>query len=158
MLHIDHLSSMFLRLLWASLHLCRLITGDPDIIITNTNAPRCHVNIRVGVIMPRSAVSGFHTAKICQDTDCVPGITFVNFGPDPRGDEAVVSKESHFILSESVTDIVKAKGWQFDKVRAEMTRTSVKGMLQPVVIVTDCTCAKTVTLGPKQRIKDYGSI
>ena len=66
----------------------------------------------VGVIMPKNIKSNFHTYKICQEKECVPGGSVSTFGYKEQEDtEKSVSKESHMVLYDEITELVKSKKW-----------------------------------------------
>ena len=115
--------------------------------------------LRVGMIMPKNIKSNLHEFQICRDKDCVPGGSIATYGYKDQADtEKRVSKESHVILYDDVTDLVKSKGWTAEKLEAQMTSSPVTGMPQPLVIVRNENEKEIVRLGPKQRIEDYGDL
>ena len=112
----------------------------------------------VGVIMPQLIKSDIHTYEICQDEECVPGGSVSTFGYKEDIDtEKKVSKKTHVILYDEITDLVKSIRWTADKMEARMTTNLVTGMPQPLVIVRSNE-KESVLLPPKQRREDYGDL
>ena len=112
----------------------------------------------VGVIMPKNIKSNFHTYKVCQEKECVPGGSVSTFGYKEQEDtEKRVSKENHMVLYDEITELVKSKKWTAEKIEALMTTNLVTGMPQPLIIVRS-NDKETVMLGPQQRREDYGDL
>ena len=128
---------------------------------SEASCPKLQFKILVGVVMPKYVASNLHTFKICQDKVCVPGFTIATFGSGKQKilENRGISKKSHTIIYSDVTETVNSKGWDPEKVYAEMTSFLVKGTPKPLVIIRNIkSSAEKIKLGPQQRAEDYGDL
>ena len=116
------------------------------------------MRIMAGVIMPKNIKSEGHTFKICQAKDCEPGVTMCTFGyKDQEDTEKTVSKKSHDILYDDITDVVKFHGWKAEDMEIHMTSSFVTGLPPPLIIIRKGG-EETALLGLNRKREDYGDL
>ena len=112
----------------------------------------------VGIIMPQLVKSDVHTYEVCQERKCVPGGYVSTFGyKEPEDTEKRVSKKSHMILYDEITELVRSMKWTAEKMEAHMTSNLVTDMPQPLIIVR-FNETEIVKLGSKHKREDYGDL
>ena len=112
----------------------------------------------VGVIMPNGIKSEFHTYEICHEKVCVPGGTVATFGYKEQKDTAkTVSKKTHRVMYDEITELVVSLKWTPFKISAHMTSNFVKDIPQPLVIIRQ-DVKEMIMLGPEMNREDYGDL
>eukprot|EP00092_Neocalanus_flemingeri_P017751 GFUD01019206.1.p1 GENE.GFUD01019206.1~~GFUD01019206.1.p1 ORF type:complete len:822 (+),score=86.31 GFUD01019206.1:100-2565(+) len=123
--------------------------------------------VYVGIILPKTAPSGFHQFALCLAGSCVSAGRVATFGSPSQNTSSpdIVAKKTHYLVEYEVTDLVNDLGWKGSESEFKLTAKLVNNRLKvpaPVVILRyrggEVGSIGTVVIGPKQQRQDYGDL
>ena len=141
---------------------------DCEEICTSDKQHKVFVKVFVGVVMPQEAPSGESTFDLCQGEKCVEAGKVGTFGAttdpvdNPSGTR--IDAESFYLAQTDVTAVIDKQDWTLEKpLVAKMTKSMVRNLPQPVVIVQELgkggmKAGGKVMLSPEENRRRYGNL
>ena len=128
--------------------------------------PGVFATVRVGVVVPRDAPTGYIMFDLCQDGKCVEAGNAALFGAtmEPVDNVLPIDNKNFYLLESTVNDVMIKQGWTLEKPLVAKTTSSIVGNLpQPVVILKEILDKGrygpgNVTLSPGEKPGNYGNL